>query len=104
MIGVCVGRSVDMVVAMLATQLAGAAYVPLDPASPEDRLRAILQSVELSAVLADDDNRRRFEHPVPVAPGTSLGPNETVAMARARLGRLDEYHAQTAAMLEASHL
>ena len=57
----------------------GAAYVPLDPASPEDRLRSILGSVELSAVLSDDANRRRFEHPVPIAPGTTLGSTEAVA-------------------------
>ena len=91
MVGVCVGRSADVVVAMLAAQLAGAAYVPLDPASPEDRLRSILGSVELSAVFSDDANRRRFEHPVPIAPGTSLGSNEAVALARGRLRRLDEH-------------
>ncbi len=85
LIGVCVGRSVDVVIAMLAVQLAGGAYVPLDPASPEDHLGVILDSVELSGVLADDDNRDRFALPVPIATGSSYGPEETVALARRRL-------------------
>ncbi len=80
LIGVCVGRSVDVVIAMLAVQLAGGAYVPLDPASPEDHLGVILDSVELSGVLADDDNRDRFALPVPIATGSSYGPEETVAL------------------------
>ncbi len=37
-VAICTGRSVDFCVAMLATLQAGAAYVPLDPASPADLL------------------------------------------------------------------
>ena len=88
LVGVCVGRSIDIVVAMLAAQLAGGAYVPLDPMSPEDRLDSILDSVELSGVLTDDDNRSRFASPVPIATGSSFGPDETVAVARERLRRV----------------
>ncbi len=88
LVGVCVDRSIDVVVAMLAAQLAGGAYVPLDPTSPADRLDSILDSVELSGVLTDDDNRSRFASPIPIATGSSTGPDETVAMARARLRRL----------------
>ena len=86
LVGVCAGRSVDVVVAMLAAQLAGAGYVPLDPASPAERLASILDAVELSAVLADDDNRGRFATPVPIATGSLHGPDEAVAAARRRLG------------------
>jgi non-ribosomal peptide synthetase component F len=57
---------------MLAAQLSGAAYVPLDPASPEDRLASILESVELSGVLTDDHNRARFASPLPIATGASF--------------------------------
>ncbi|AJQ94155.1 non-ribosomal peptide synthetase [Gynuella sunshinyii] len=38
LVGLCVERSVDMVVAMLAILKAGAAYVPLDPSYPLERL------------------------------------------------------------------
>src|SRR5690348_10081460 len=37
-VGVCVERGVDLVVAVLGVWLAGAAYVPLDPEFPASRL------------------------------------------------------------------
>ena len=42
-VGVCLERSVEMVVALLAILEAGAAYVPLDPAYPRERLAFILR-------------------------------------------------------------
>jgi amino acid adenylation domain-containing protein len=41
-VAVCLPRSVEMVVAVLATLKAGACYVPLDPSHPADRLRLML--------------------------------------------------------------
>lgn len=41
-VALCVERSVEMIVAMLAILKAGAAYVPLDPAYPKDRLAFML--------------------------------------------------------------
>ncbi|HYH46396.1 MAG TPA: MupA/Atu3671 family FMN-dependent luciferase-like monooxygenase, partial [Thermoanaerobaculia bacterium] len=41
-VGVCLERSADMVVALLGILEAGAAYVPLDPAYPRERLAFIL--------------------------------------------------------------
>src|SRR5689334_18986338 len=37
-VGICVERSLDMVVGMLGTLKAGGAYVPLDPDYPRERL------------------------------------------------------------------
>lgn len=51
MVAMCLPRSVDMVVAILAILKAGAAYVPLDPAYPQARLAFILQEVQARHVL-----------------------------------------------------
>ncbi|GMW00484.1 MAG: hypothetical protein AMXMBFR84_16210 [Candidatus Hydrogenedentota bacterium] len=41
-VGICLDRSPEMITAMLAVMKAGAAYLPLDPAYPEDRLSFML--------------------------------------------------------------
>ena len=41
-VAICIGRSADMVTALLAVLKSGAAYVPLEPAFPQERLAAIL--------------------------------------------------------------
>jgi len=43
LVGMCLDRSADMVVALLAVLKAGGAYVPLDPRFPEERLRFMLE-------------------------------------------------------------
>ena len=42
LVGLCLERSPEMVVAILAVLKAGGAYLPLDPAYPEERLRFLL--------------------------------------------------------------
>lgn len=43
LVGLCVQRSLDMVIGLLGILKAGGAYVPLDPAYPAERLRFILE-------------------------------------------------------------
>jgi amino acid adenylation domain-containing protein len=50
-VGVYMERSVDMVVALLATWKAGAAYVPLDPTFPLERLRMVFEDMTRPMVL-----------------------------------------------------
>jgi amino acid adenylation domain-containing protein len=50
-VAICTGRSVDFCVAMLATLQAGAAYVPLDPASPADLLGFMVAHAGAAALL-----------------------------------------------------
>ncbi|HLM44056.1 MAG TPA: condensation domain-containing protein, partial [Myxococcaceae bacterium] len=53
-VGVCVERSVEMVVALLGVLKAGGAYVPLDPAYPAERLRYMLEDSGASVLLAQE--------------------------------------------------
>src|SRR5262249_11565921 len=43
-VGVCMERSLEMVVAFLAVMKAGGSYVPLDPYYPQDRIRFMVKS------------------------------------------------------------
>ncbi|SDY35924.1 amino acid adenylation domain-containing protein [Lysobacter sp. yr284] len=54
-IAVCMPRSLDLLVALLAIWRAGAAYVPLDPEQPGERLRAIVEDAQTPLVLVGDD-------------------------------------------------
>jgi amino acid adenylation domain-containing protein len=49
--GVCVERSPEMLVGLLAVLKAGGAYVPLDPALPADRLAFIMEDTRMPVVL-----------------------------------------------------
>ncbi|RMV18249.1 Pyoverdine sidechain peptide synthetase IV, D-Asp-L-Ser component, partial [Pseudomonas savastanoi] len=49
--GICVERSVDMVIGLLAIIKAGGAYVPLDPDYPEDRLAYMMQDSGVGLLL-----------------------------------------------------
>ena len=53
-VGVALPRSTDMLVALLAVQKAGHAYVPLDPRQPAARLRSILETAQAAAVVTLD--------------------------------------------------
>ncbi|WP_301126983.1 non-ribosomal peptide synthetase [Streptomyces cacaoi] len=52
-VGVCMTRSPDMVVAVLAVLKCGAAYVPLDPDYPADRLRHMAADSGTALVLTE---------------------------------------------------
>jgi amino acid adenylation domain-containing protein len=64
-VAVCVERSLDMVVAILAVLKAGAAYVPLDPEYPEERLRYIVED-SAPAVFLSNGGYDRIADEVPV--------------------------------------
>lgn len=53
-IGICLPRSIDMVVAILAVHKAGAAYLPLDPTYPEGRLQYMLEDAKPSMLLSHE--------------------------------------------------
>ncbi|MBC1278312.1 amino acid adenylation domain-containing protein [Nostoc sp. UCD121] len=52
-VGICVERSLSMVIGLLAILKAGGAYVPLDPRSPQERLTYMLSDSQASVLLTD---------------------------------------------------
>ena len=56
-VAICVERGLDMVVGLYAILKAGAAYVPLDPAYPPERLAYMLQDSAPVVVLAQGSTR-----------------------------------------------
>jgi amino acid adenylation domain-containing protein/thioester reductase-like protein len=51
LVGVCIERSLEMVVALLGILKAGGAYVPLDPSYPKERLGFIIEDTLLPVLL-----------------------------------------------------
>jgi amino acid adenylation domain-containing protein len=51
LVGVCLERSVDLLVSLLAVLKAGGAYVPLDPAYPRERLGFMLGDAKAAVLL-----------------------------------------------------
>ncbi len=51
LVGICVERSLDMVIGLLAIPKAGGAYVPLDPNYPQERLAYMLEDSQPSVLL-----------------------------------------------------
>ena len=54
LVGVCLERSADLVVALLAVLKSGAAYVPLDPSHPPERLRFQATDARPSLILTQE--------------------------------------------------
>ena len=67
LVGVALERSLDMVVAVLGVQKARAAYVPIDPRFPAERLQFMLADSGIVALMASEDTAARFDLPADVA-------------------------------------
>lgn len=51
LVGICMERSVELVISLLGILKAGGAYVPLDPAYPKERLGSMLEDAKMLHVL-----------------------------------------------------
>jgi amino acid adenylation domain-containing protein/non-ribosomal peptide synthase protein (TIGR01720 family) len=54
-VGLCVERSLEMVIGLLAVLKAGGAYLPLDPAYPRDRLAFMIEDAKVAALLTTSE-------------------------------------------------
>jgi amino acid adenylation domain-containing protein len=60
-VGLCVSRSLEMVIGMLAVLECGAAYVPLDPTYPQARLDMMLEDSGAALLLTEASLVARFD-------------------------------------------
>lgn len=58
--GICLDRGVNMLVAALAVLKTGAAYVPLDPAFPAERLAFMAEDAQLRLILTQQPHAKLF--------------------------------------------
>ena len=59
LVAVCMDRSLEMLIALLATLDAGGAYIPIDPTHPTDRISLILEDAAPKLVLTRSALRER---------------------------------------------
>jgi amino acid adenylation domain-containing protein len=93
LVALCLPRSADMVVAVLAVLTAGGAYVPLDPQYPAERLAFMLADSRAAVLITEepvlaglphstppvlclDRERASLAAESPLAPGTGVSPGD----------------------------
>ena len=54
LVGLCVGRSCDLVVGMLGILKAGGAYVPIDPTYPAERINSMIRDARISVLVTHE--------------------------------------------------
>jgi amino acid adenylation domain-containing protein len=60
LVGICIERSLDMVVGLLGILKAGAAYVPMDPAYPSERLNFMVGNAQVPVLVTQRHLVARF--------------------------------------------
>ncbi|MET7641787.1 amino acid adenylation domain-containing protein [Streptomyces sp. NPDC005438] len=73
MVGVCLERSADMIVTVLAVLKAGGAYVPIDPELPRERVAFMIEDAELPVLVTQSSVAPRL----PDSRATTLCLDET---------------------------
>ncbi|HET9956590.1 MAG TPA: amino acid adenylation domain-containing protein [Polyangiaceae bacterium] len=62
-VALCMDRSVELIASLLGVVKAGAAYVPLDPQHPDERLCLLTERTRAALVIADSTHVTRFNGP-----------------------------------------
>jgi amino acid adenylation domain-containing protein len=81
LVGLCVERSCDMLAAMIGILETGAAFVPLDPAYPEDRIAFMVEDAKLKAIITEQGVLEELSFPegVPQLLLTDIEPSSASA-------------------------
>ena len=61
LVGLCVGRCVDLIVGMLGILKAGGAYLILDPTYPSERLNFMLEDAQISLLLTHKHEQKHWK-------------------------------------------
>ncbi|HEY7414244.1 MAG TPA: amino acid adenylation domain-containing protein, partial [Ktedonobacteraceae bacterium] len=77
-VGICLERSLEMIIALLAILKAGGAYVPLDPTYPRERLAFMIRDAGMLLVLTQQHLREKLfpitqDIPIVIANGNLQG-------------------------------
>lgn len=60
-VGIHMGRTIEILPALLGVMKTGAAYVPLDPMFPSDRIDYMVADASINVVVSDSKHAQRFE-------------------------------------------
>ncbi|HEV7671238.1 MAG TPA: non-ribosomal peptide synthase/polyketide synthase [Thermoanaerobaculia bacterium] len=85
-VAVCLNRSVDLVVALLAVLESGAAYVPLDPTYPRERLALMLGDSAAKLLITEQSCLAALPDALPETLRLEFDPMEWPTAESARLG------------------
>ena len=69
LVGVCLDRSTELVVAFVGVVYSGAAYVPLDPAYPHERVARMCEEAQVKVVVTRDGELQRTGSAFPACIG-----------------------------------
>ena len=59
-VAICMNRSVEMIVAMLAVMKSGGSYLPLEPSYPQERLTFIIRDAQVGIALTQEELRQKM--------------------------------------------
>lgn len=59
---ICVERSLEMIIGILGILKSGAAYVPIDPSLPKDRIKYILDDTQAKLILSQSNLKDKFSY------------------------------------------
>src|SRR3974390_969768 len=84
LVGIAIDRSELPIIAVLACLKAGAAYVPIDPGHPDERIRFIIEEAEIAALLTERTQLARMSA---LFDGLAIALDEAPALAAASAAR-----------------
>ncbi|MGH8542895.1 MAG: amino acid adenylation domain-containing protein [Gammaproteobacteria bacterium] len=74
LVGICIDRSLEMLIGVLGILKAGGGYVPLDPTYPRERVVFMMEDSQVSVLLTQENLLAKIQHPAPSTQYSELNP------------------------------